>query len=66
MERVEKIENEIEDLEPEEVAELRRWFAEFDNALWDAQIKADAKSDRLDELGREALDAYEAGEVSEL
>ena len=66
MSRVEKIERAIEALRPEELAEFRRWFAEFDNALWDAQIEADAKAGRLDALAQEALAAYERGETREL
>lgn len=66
MTRVEKIERAIEELRPEELTEFRRWFAEFDNALWDAQIEADAKAGRLDALAKQALAAYKRGETREL
>ena len=65
MNRVEKIEQAIQDLRPEELAEFRQWFAEFDNALWDAQIEADAKAGRLDALARQARAAYERGDTQE-
>ncbi|MEX2399241.1 MAG: hypothetical protein WD423_00620 [Rhodothermales bacterium] len=66
MTRVQKIEQEIEELRPKELAELRRWFAEYDNARWDEQIEADAQAGRLDALATEALDAYRRGETREL
>lgn len=61
-----KIEQAIRDLRPEELAEFRQWFAEFDHALWDAQIEADAKAGRLDALARQARAAYDRGETREL
>lgn len=66
MTRVEKIERAVRDLRGDELVEFRRWFAQFDFALWDAQIEADAKAGRLDELARQALASYERGEIREL
>lgn len=66
MTRVQKIEREIEELGPKELAELRRWFAEYDNARWDDQIEADARAGRLDALATDALDAHRRGETREL
>ena len=66
MTRLEKIEREIEMLGPEELKKFRAWFEEYDAALWDSQIKADAKAGRLDKLGEEALAAHRAGRTTPL
>ena len=55
------LENAVKSLPPGELAEFRRWFAEFDNAAWDKQIEQDAASGKLDQLAAEALDDYRAG-----
>lgn len=41
MSRIEKIETQIEELSPEEMAAFRQWFANFDAELWDRQFEAD-------------------------
>jgi hypothetical protein len=61
MTKLEKIERDIADLGPEELAHLRAWFAAYDAANWDATIEADAKSGRLDALADAALAAHRAG-----
>lgn len=54
------IERAIEALPPTELAEFRRWFAEYDGVPWDMQIEADATSGKLDSLAAEALADYRA------
>lgn len=66
MTHLKEIERAIQDLDAEDLAAFRQWFAEFDNARWDAQIEADAKAGRLDALAQRALRAYERGEAREL
>ena len=66
MSRVEEIERAIEALDPKDLAELRRWFLDFDNAIWDAQIEADATEGRLDSMAREARAKHDRGEAGEL
>jgi hypothetical protein len=61
MSRVARLEREIESLSPEELAEFRAWFAEFDWGRWDAQLESDVAEGRLDELADEALREHEAG-----
>ena len=39
MGKVKLIEQAVEALPPSELAEFRRWFAEFDAAAWDKQIE---------------------------
>lgn len=65
MSDLKSIEKAIESLPPNELAELRRWFAEFDAAAWDEQIEADASAGRLDHLAAEALADYKSGSTRE-
>ncbi|KNZ31160.1 MAG: hypothetical protein AD742_18245 [Methylibium sp. NZG] len=66
MGNVQSIEKAVEGLPPSELAEFRRWFAEFDAAAWDAQLEADASAGKLDALAAEALAEYEAGKSREI
>ena len=52
---VESIEQAVAQLSPLELAEFRRWFAQFDADAWDAQIEADAAAGKLDALAEKAL-----------
>ena len=60
------IENAGESLRVKELAEFRRWFAEFDGAAWDRQIERHAGSGKLDGLAAVALADYLAGSAREL
>ncbi|HWH82172.1 MAG TPA: hypothetical protein VNU71_08035 [Burkholderiaceae bacterium] len=66
MANVKSIEKAVESLPPSELAEFRRWFAEFDSAAWDKQIEQDANSGKLDALAAEALADYRTGVAREL
>ena len=55
---VKSIEIAVESLPPTELAEFRRWFAEFDGSAWDTQIEQDAASGKLDLLAAAALADY--------
>jgi hypothetical protein len=61
MTHVEKLEREIASLSPDELAEFRRWYAEFDAAIWDRQFEADAGAGALNHLAEEALAEHRAG-----
>jgi hypothetical protein len=61
MSDVKSIEKAVEALPPAELAEFRRWFAEYDAAAWDRQIDEDAASGKLDRLADEALADYRSG-----
>jgi hypothetical protein len=52
------LEQAVEALAPSDLAEFRRWFAEFDAAAWDRQLEADATAGKLDALLAEAEDDY--------
>ena len=65
MSDVKSIEKAVEALPPAELAEFRRWFAEYDAAAWDRQIDEDAASGKLDRLADEALADYRFGPARE-
>ena len=66
MTEVEQIEKRIQGLAPQDLAEFRVWFIEFDAWAWDQQIEADSKAGRLDGLVAEAGADYEAGKARDL
>ena len=66
MSELEELEKRIRNLAPEDLAKFRVWFAEFDHALWDRQIDADAKSGKLDTLVNEARADYKAGKAKKI
>ncbi|MCC6532221.1 MAG: hypothetical protein IT531_06710 [Burkholderiales bacterium] len=66
MGNVENIERQIQQLSVDELAEFRRWFAEFDAELWDRQLVSDARSGKLDALANGALQAHAAGRSTKL
>ena len=66
MSEVEQLEQRIESLSPEDLANLRAWFTEFDARAWDEQIEADARAGKLDSVIAEALADYKAGKAREL
>lgn len=63
---VREIEQAIQSLSPEALAEFRNWFAEYDADAWDRQIEQDAKAGKLDSLADAALRQLRAGKVTEL
>ncbi len=66
MSKIERIEDEIRALAPEDISRLRRWFREFDAQAWDREIEADAAAGRLDTLADQALAAHRSGKTSAL
>lgn len=66
MSKIEQIEREIQALTPEELAAFRKWFHEFDAAVWDRQIEQDAQAGRLDGMAEKALNDFKSGRCSEL
>ena len=66
MEDVKSIERAVQALPPEQLAEFRRWVAEFDGAAWDRQIETDAAAGKLDSLAAEALADYRSSPPREL
>ena len=64
MSKIEKIEQQIQALSPEELAQFRAWFLEYDWAIWDRQIESDAEAGRLDDLATRALRDRAAGKTT--
>ena len=63
---LETAEKAVTQLTPEELAQFRQWFAQYDGDLWDIQIEADAEAGKLDALAQEALADYQAGKATEI
>lgn len=57
---IEKLELLVKSLSPEELAQFRKWFAEFDAEIWDRQIEADAAAGKLDRLIEESMAEHRA------
>jgi len=66
MTKVEKLENEVQRLNPEELAAFRDWFRRYDSDEWDKEIERDVSAGRLDKLAEEAIAAHKAGKTREL
>jgi hypothetical protein len=66
MDKIEKIEQEIQALSPEELAQFRAWFLEYDWAAWDRQIERDSQAGSLDDLAVKALRDHAAGKTTPL
>jgi hypothetical protein len=66
MSPLQKVEHQVQELSPEELAQFRAWFAEFEAALWDRQIEEDVRAGRLDHLAERVRAARARGEVTEL
>lgn len=66
MSSIEEIERAVSELEPEELARFRAWFAEFDADVWDRQLAADVAAGRLDALAEEALQDLREGRCTDL
>ena len=66
MGKIEKLEQEIRDLSDQELAQFRRWFAEFDAEVWDRPLEADVAAGKLDRLAEKALRDHAEGRTKPL
>lgn len=66
MTMIKALEQAVQQLPIQDLAEFRRWFVKFDEAAWDAQIEADAAAGKLDALATEARAEYGSGKAREL
>jgi hypothetical protein len=66
MTRLQAIEEEIKNLSPSELAELRDWLLEHDWAEWDRQIEHDSRTGKLDGLFAKARADHAAGKSTKL
>ena len=63
---IKEIESAIAQLPPSEVAELAKWFEEFQAGAWDAQLEQDVQAGRLDALINQAEQDFEQGKCEPL
>ena len=61
MSNVEIVEQNVKAFSESELAEFRDWFAEYDWAVWDAQIEREPKSGKLAKMASKALADHAAG-----
>lgn len=61
-----ELEKEVQMLPPGEFAAFTRWFEEYTANLWDKQFERDVAAGKLDQLGRKADAAFQAGQCTEL
>jgi KaiC/GvpD/RAD55 family RecA-like ATPase len=66
MTKVEKLENEVQQLNPDELATFRDWFRRYDSDEWDKEIERDVSAGRLDKSAEEAIAAHKAGRTREI
>jgi len=66
MGNVEKIERDVQALSPEELAQFRAWFLEYDWAAWGRQLERDVEAGKLDQLADKALRDHAAGKTKPL
>jgi hypothetical protein len=66
MTTVAEISGAVRRLPKRELARFRKWFAEYDAAVWDEQLERDVAAGRLDALADEALRDLKAGRTTEL
>jgi hypothetical protein len=63
---VKEIESAIAQLPPSELAELAKWFEEFQARVWDEQLEQDVRGGRLDALIQQAEQDFEQGRCEPL
>jgi len=63
---IEDIERAVAKLPPDQLAEFRAWFEEFDAARFDQKIERDAKAGKLDRMADQAIDDFRKGRAREL
>jgi len=63
---VKEIESAIANLPLAKIAELAKWFEEFQAQVWDQQIERDLKAGRLDSLLEEAKEDLDSNRCREL
>jgi hypothetical protein len=63
---VEKIEEQIAQLDNASFSKLRDWFIEFDQSRWNRQIETDSNAGKLDFLINAALVEHQAGKTRDL
>lgn len=60
MQALKEIEKEVQDLSSSEYSNFRTWFYQYDNDVWDTNVKNDSDAGKLDFL----IDEYKAEKKS--
>lgn len=63
---VQELENAVAQLSAEELAKFSTWFEEYTADAWDREFEADVQAGKLDALGKEADQDFEAGRCKPL
>ena len=63
---IEDLEKAVAGLPPDQYAEFRAWFDEFEAARFDRKIERDARAGKLDPLADQAIDDLRKGRAREL
>ena len=66
MSEIEELETRIRKLPSKDLAQLRDWFYQFENEVWDRQIESDVKAGKFAKLIDEARREFAQGKVREL
>ena len=66
MTTVAEISGAVQRLPKRELARFRKWFADYDAAMWDRQLALGAGAGKLDALIREAQREHRAGRTKAL
>ncbi|MCL4833668.1 MAG: hypothetical protein KJZ86_14590 [Caldilineaceae bacterium] len=66
MTQVEEIQTRIRNLPTEDFSELREWFLQLEDELWDKQISVDFKAGKFNKLIEKARAEFAQGKAREL
>ncbi len=66
MSDVEEVEARVRNLPHNALAQFRDWFHEFENEVWDQQIKADFIAGKFQELIATAREEFAQGKAREI
>ena len=66
MSRIEQIESQIKELDPDALNAFRMWFLQFEAETWDRQIEADSQNGKPLSLAEQALEDHRAGKSTPL
>ena len=56
----------VKRLPKKDLTRVRKWFVEYDSAVWDRQLETDVAADRLNAMIREAQRDHRAGRTNAL
>jgi hypothetical protein len=63
---IEDLAKAVAKLPPDQLAEFRVWFEEFESARFDQRIEQDAKAGKLDQLADQAIEDFRKGRARKI